>query len=140
MRFARLIFALAGTGGLLLLVPMFFLEARIGREAPPPITHPEFFYGFVGLGCVFQVVFLVIASNPLRYRLLMPIGILEKLAFSLPVFLLYLGGRIGSTFVPAAVMDFTLGCLFALSWWLTRCPPESPIPVVPSGSTPPDRF
>jgi hypothetical protein len=25
---------------------MYFMEGRIGRDTPPPITHPENFYGF----------------------------------------------------------------------------------------------
>ncbi len=44
MRFARRSFTFAGTVGLLMLVPMFFLYDRIGTDYPPAITHPEFFY------------------------------------------------------------------------------------------------
>ena len=120
MRFARVVFAIAGVGGLLVLMPLYFLEMRIGEDVPPPITHPEFFYGFVGLGCVFQVGFLVIASDPIRFRPFMLIGVLEKASFGLPVFLLVGAGRIGTLLLPAAVMDCTLGVLFAVSWWMTR--------------------
>jgi hypothetical protein len=34
--------------GLLLMFPIYGLEARIGQRPPPPITHPEYYYGFVG--------------------------------------------------------------------------------------------
>jgi hypothetical protein len=43
MKFARGVFLVAGIYGLLVLTPIYFLEARIGRETPPPITHPEYF-------------------------------------------------------------------------------------------------
>src|SRR5262245_63460257 len=49
MKFARIVFLVAGIYGLLVVAPQYFLEAKIGRDTPPPITHPEFFYGFVGV-------------------------------------------------------------------------------------------
>lgn len=45
--FARRVFLVAGIWGLLIMVPQYVLEDRIGRLTPPPITHPEYFYGFV---------------------------------------------------------------------------------------------
>jgi hypothetical protein len=59
MKMARWIFGMAGVYGLVLLVPLYFLEDRIGQDAPPAITHPEFFYGFVGLGVAWQIAFYV---------------------------------------------------------------------------------
>ena len=40
-RFARRVFAVAGTYGLIVTAPLYFLEERIARDAPPAITHPE---------------------------------------------------------------------------------------------------
>ena len=71
MVFARRTFLIAGVYGLLALVPMYFLEGRIGRDIPPPITHPEYFYGFIGVAVAWQVAFLVIARDPVRFRPLM---------------------------------------------------------------------
>jgi hypothetical protein len=45
MKFARLVFLVAGIYGLIVLVPQFFLERKIGTDTPPPITHAEYFYG-----------------------------------------------------------------------------------------------
>jgi len=53
--FARRVFLFAGVIGLLTLVPQYLMEARVGRDFPPPITHPEYFYGFVGVGMVFLI-------------------------------------------------------------------------------------
>ena len=47
MRFARLTFLIAGIYGLVVMLPQYFLEAKTGRDFPPAITHPEFFYGLL---------------------------------------------------------------------------------------------
>ena len=59
MRFARIVFTLAGMYGIVVLVPPLFLESKFGRDYPPPVTHPEFFYGFFALGIAWQVLFLI---------------------------------------------------------------------------------
>ena len=64
---------------------MYFLEGRIGRDTPPPITHPEFFYGFLGVAVAWQAAFLVIARDPVRFRPLMVPAVLEKAAFALAI-------------------------------------------------------
>ena len=43
----------------------------IGQKDPPLITHPGFYYGFVGCALAWQVAFCFIATNPVRYRPLM---------------------------------------------------------------------
>jgi hypothetical protein len=80
MRFARIVFLVAGIYGILILSPLYFLEARIGREQPPSITHPEYFYGFVGAGLAWQVLFLVLSTNPVRYRAMILPAVLEKIS------------------------------------------------------------
>jgi hypothetical protein len=49
MRFAKIVFACAAVWGFLALTPLYFLFAMIGRQDPPAITHPDFYYGFVGV-------------------------------------------------------------------------------------------
>jgi hypothetical protein len=71
MKVARWIFGIAGVYGVLVIAPLYFMEARIGRDTPPAITHPEYFYGFVGVTLVYQIIFLLIAREPVRYRPLM---------------------------------------------------------------------
>ena len=125
-RFARFVFALAAMYGLLALAPQYWLEARISRESPPAITHPEYFYGFVGLALVWQLVFLLIASDPTRYRAIMPIAVLEKLAFGLPVLLLYARHRVAASVLAFGTIDLVLGALFTASYVLTRSPRTLP--------------
>jgi hypothetical protein len=73
MKLARWIFAIAGIYGILVIAPLYFAEGPIAQNDPPAITHPEFFYGFVGVTLAWQLVFLSIARNPMRYRPLMPV-------------------------------------------------------------------
>jgi hypothetical protein len=73
---------------------LYFLEAKTGRDYPPAITHPEYYYGFVGIALVFQFVFLIIARNPVKYRALMPVSVLEKLSFVVPTVILYFQNRL----------------------------------------------
>jgi len=40
----------AGIYGIAVIAPQYFMEAQVGRDYPPAITHPEYFYGFVGVG------------------------------------------------------------------------------------------
>lgn len=49
VRFARWVFLLAGIIGLIEIVPLYFMESTISRMQPPAITHPGFYYGFVGV-------------------------------------------------------------------------------------------
>jgi hypothetical protein len=63
MIFARRLFLLAGIYGILVLAPQYFLEAKLGQDYPPPITHPEQFYGFIGVALAWQAAFLLISRT-----------------------------------------------------------------------------
>jgi predicted Na+-dependent transporter len=119
MKFSRNVFLIAGIYGLLVVTPQYFMESRVGRTSPPPVTHPEYFYGFVGAVVVWHVLFLVISRDPSRYRAMMPVAALEKLAFGAPILVLYAQGRAALPLVGAAVIDLILGALFLLSFWKT---------------------
>ena len=119
MRFAKIVFTVAGVYGLLVLVPQYFLEGRYGRDFPPPISHPEHYYGFVGLALVWQLAFLVIARDPVRYRPLILVAVLEKLSFGLAIPVLYLMGRVAPLLFAPAVIDLLLGALFLASYLKT---------------------
>ena len=117
--FARRVFLLAGVIGLLTLVPQYFMEGRVGRDFPPPITHPEYFYGFVGVGVVWQILFLIISTDPQRLRPAMIAAVLEKLSFGVPVIVLYLQGRLPAMILGFGLFDLFLGVLFVISYRVT---------------------
>jgi len=120
MTFAKRVFFLAGIYGVLALGPMYFLEGRLGRDFPPPITHPEHFYGFVGVALAWQIVFLMISRDPARYRLMMVPSVLEKLSFGIAVWVLFLQARVSSVMLAPASIDLALAVLFGVSFWKLR--------------------
>jgi len=117
--FARRVFLFAGVIGLLTLVPQYFMEGRVGRDFPPAITHPEYFYGFVGVGLVWQILFLIISTDPQRLRPAMVAAVLEKLSFGVPVIVLYLQGRLPAMILGFGLFDLFLGVLFVISYRVT---------------------
>src|SRR5438045_3648864 len=89
--FARVVFRIAGVWGFVILTPFYFMYDRIGRDYPPPITHPDLYYGFLGVTLAWQMAFLIIAANPIRHRPLMVAAVLEKFVYVISVGVLYAG-------------------------------------------------
>ena len=122
MKFAKVVFWCAGIWGVLALTPLYFLYDTMGRQYPPAITHPDFYYGFVGVALAWQVAFLVIAYDPARYRSIMIPAILEKVSYSAALFILYLRGRLSAAQLPFAGVDFLFAILFVVAFIKTRTP------------------
>jgi len=116
MRFAKVVFLIAGIYGLIVLLPQYFLEAKTGRDFPPPITHPEFYYGFIGVTVAWQVFFLFMSTDPIRYRPLMIPSMLEKTVFIIPVIVLYLQHRVAALMLALASIDLVFGILFLTAY------------------------
>jgi hypothetical protein len=125
-RFARIVFAVSGIYGLIVMLPQYWLEDRIGVDSPPAITHPEYFYGFIGVVIAWQLAFLLIAKDPERYRALMPIAFIEKIGFGIPVLLLYAGHRITTSVLGFGALDLVWALLFAVSYLVTN-PGRAPV-------------
>ena len=124
MKFAKTVFLIAGMYGLIVLVPLYFLEEKTGRDFPPPITQPEYYYGFIGLAVVWQILFLVLSRNPVRYRPMMIPAILEKASFALPAAILFLQHRISGVTLGVATVDAVLGVLFFMAYLKTSYHPQ----------------
>ncbi len=114
--FARRVFRVAAIYGFLVLLPQYFLEGKTGRDFPPAITHPEYYYGFIGVALAWQMVFLVIARDPVRYRPIMIPAIFEKASFGLAAVALFLLDRLNAQMLGAGVLDLVLGTLFLLAY------------------------
>jgi hypothetical protein len=119
VKVARFSFLVAGLVGVLFVAPMYFLESRIGRTDPPAITHPEYFYGFVGVTLVWQLFFLVIASDPIRFRPLMLVAVLEKISYGLAAPMLFVLGRARIDTFAAGVVDLGFAVLFTVAHRMT---------------------
>ena len=119
MRFARIVFLVAGLYGLLVIPPLFFLEERIGREFPPPITHPENYYGFAGVVLAFQVLNLIIAGDPVRYRAMMIPSMLGKFIYGISLVVLFAQHRIPLAVLAAGSTDWIFVFLFTAAYVAT---------------------
>ena len=120
MRFAKLVFGIAGAWGLIVIFPLYFLLDSVGRLTPPPVTHPEYYYGFVGVAMAWQLAFLVIASAPDRFRPMMIPSVLEKLGFAFALIVTYLQHRITSVQVLPAIPDGLFAILFTMAFVKTK--------------------
>src|SRR6476620_10547456 len=118
----RRLFWIAGIYGLLVVTPQYFLESRINQEQPPAITHPEYFYGFVGVVLVWQLVYITIGTDPIRYRPMMLLAALAKFSFTAAAATLFALGRIPITICYFASIDFILAVLFVISFIRLRSP------------------
>ena len=116
MKFAEIVFYVAFAWGILILAPLYFMFEVIGRQDPPPITHPGFYYGFISVGLAFQFVFLVIARDPARFRLMMLPSVLEKFGYGASLTVLYLEHRLHGSDLVLGVMDAFLGILFLIAF------------------------
>jgi hypothetical protein len=115
----------AGIYGLLVFLPLYFLEERIGREEPPAITHPEYFYGFLGVGASWQVAFLIISRDPARFRPLMIPSVMEKATYGIAVIALFATGRVSGQVLAFGLIDLVIGILFVVAYLRTgRSPGE----------------
>jgi hypothetical protein len=119
MKLARWIFWIAGVYGLAVLVPQYFLMERISRDQPPAITHPEYFYGFVGVAVAWQVAFLVIGYDPSRFRPLMLVAVLEKISFAIAVAFLFHYQQVAAITFCFGMIDLLFSGLFLAAWRAT---------------------
>lgn len=119
MKFARTVFWIAGVWGFLIITPLYFLFNVIPQKDPPAITHPGFYYGFVGTAFAWQMAFCFIARDPMRFRPLMIPSIVEKAAYAMAIVVLVLQGRTRSTDLVFAGTDGLLGVLFVIAYLKT---------------------
>lgn len=119
MKFARIVFLLAGVWGFLILTPLYFMEPEFARLLQP-ITHPEHYYGFLSVALTWQLLFLFLAKDPARYRLMMIPSIVEKAGFVLTVFILHQSGRIPASTAAISSIDLLWAILFAIAFFKTK--------------------
>ena len=110
---------IAGIFGLVILPPMYFLEGFYGRQIPPEINHPELYYGFVGVTLSWQIVYVLIGLDPLRYQPLMLLAALAKASFVAAVGVLVAMGRTAVGPALLVAPDLVFAALFIYAFVLT---------------------
>lgn len=114
--FARRVFQVAAFWGLLV-IPLGYASYLSGAEPSlTAIARPEIVHGFFLVTFAWQLVFGLISTDPVRYRLLMPIAVIEKLPFAAVTFWLFSGGLVDTTILFMGAMDALLGTLFAVAF------------------------
>ena len=119
MKFAKIVFWIAAIWGVLIITPLYFMFGVISRMDPPAITHPGFFYGFVGAGLAWQLAFFVIATDPIRYRPLILPSIFEKFSYGIAVAVLVMQNRMHAQDFVFGCADLLLGILFIIAYFNT---------------------
>ena len=119
MKLAKIVFRMAGAWGVLVLTPLYFMLDMIGRNDPPAITHPGFYYGFVGAALAWQFAFFVIATDPIRFRPLMIPSVIEKFTYGIAVIVLFMQKRIAAGDLVFSSVDLLLGVLFVVAFLRT---------------------
>ena len=127
IKFARRLFLGAGLYGMACVAPLFFLERLIGGYDPPLITHAEFYYGFVCVTFAWQIVYLMMARDPLRLRPMLIPAIVGKAGFAVSVFVLVAQGRLAAQNVVLPAIDLVLAGLFAWAYVAlgSHAPPDA---------------
>jgi hypothetical protein len=92
---------------------------RVGEQYPPPIAHPDMYYGFLAVTMVWQIAFLIISTDPPRYRPIMIAGMLEKFVYVATMGVLYGTHRIVFGQFAVVFPDFILGMLFVAAYYRT---------------------
>ena len=120
MKFSKMVFWIAALWGVLVLTPLYFMFDLIGRQDPPPITHPAFYYGFVSVGLAFQIAFIAIALDPVRLRPMMIPSVLEKFSYGATLFVLYLQHRLHLQDLALGGIDTVFGVLFLVAFFKAK--------------------
>lgn len=117
MKHSRRILFLGGIYGLVVLIPQYFMEAKIGQDHPPAITHPEYFYGFLGVATAWQVAFLLMSINPVKYRAMLIPAMLEKAGFGAAALGLFFTRGVPFLILLGGIVDLAFVGLFGFAWW-----------------------
>ena len=119
MDFAKRVFYAAGVYGLLVVGPLYFLESRINEQLPPAITHPEYYYGFIGVTLAWQILYLIIGRHPIKYRTIMLVAIFAKTSYGVAGCMLYAAGRLPLVVFAGGLIDLVWVVLFAIAYGKT---------------------
>lgn len=111
----------------MVVTPLYFAFEAMGRLTRLAINHPQYYYGFTSIALVWQIAFLIIASDPSRFRPFMVAAVLEKAGYVLSLIILHLQQRITSAEALPAIPDALLGVLFLAAFYKTRVPSAKPL-------------
>lgn len=113
MKFAKWTFLIAGIIGLISTIPLAFAEKLMS------VKQPEFYYGFVFLDICFQIVYILIATSPIRFRLMMIPSFVAKASGTIVLTWLFLIGKVSLNWIAFASIDGIFAILFLIGFFVT---------------------
>jgi hypothetical protein len=119
MVFARRVFTWAAVFGFVMVAPLLVAEGLVARLLHHALNQPQWYYGFAEVALGFQVVYLIIGRDPVRYRPLMPVCGVAKLGFGVTMWTLVGLGRTDPLLGLAATPDLLWAAAFLLAYRLT---------------------
>lgn len=129
MKFAKIVFWIAGVWGVLVLFPFYFMSDVIGRSDPPAITHLGYYFGFLDVTLAWQLAFFILARDPVRFRPLIIASIAEKVFDFVSIIVLRSFGLVSKAECVAALPDLLLAVLFTVAYGKTRSAQPLPMPL-----------
>ena len=120
MIFAKRVFQIAGVYGLAVVILGYGIFFFGGEEQSVYTNHPEYVHGFFLVTLAWQAAFLIIATDPVRFRLLMLAAMIEKFPYTLATLLLYSNGEIELPVLAFGLIDGVLGVLFSIAYVMTE--------------------
>src|SRR5258708_40124389 len=116
MKLWKVVFWVGGIWGLVVISPLYFLFDLIGKQDPPAITHPGFYYGFAGCALAWQIAFICIGRDPVRLRVMMIPSVVEKFTYGVAGVALGVEGRTNPRELGFAGRGFGVGGLFGVGY------------------------
>src|SRR5262245_29913985 len=120
MNFAKRVFQIAGVYGLIVVALGYGVYLYEGNEFLLSNPRAEYVHGFFLVTFAWQIAFLIIAGDPILYRMFMLAAMLEKFPFTLATIILFLRGNVGETALVFGLIDGVLGALFLVAYMLTE--------------------
>ncbi len=120
MKFAKIVFWIAGIWGVLILCPLYFMSSSIGLKDPPAVTHLGYYFGFLNVSLAWQLAFFIIATDPVRFRPIMVASIAEKVFYTVSILALCSFRLVSKAEALAALPDFLFAALFTTAYGKTR--------------------
>jgi hypothetical protein len=117
-KIARNIFRISGAYGILILAPQLFRESAFSASGAA-LDHPEFFYGFFLVSLAFQMIIIIISTDPLTYRPMMLAGFIEKGGHFSSCIFLFFRHRLATDMLIASSPDGLMLCLFIYCYIIT---------------------
>lgn len=114
MKLAKWIFLIVGIFGLLSTIPLVFAEKATA------VKQPEFYYGFVFLNICWQILYLFLSTDPVRYRPMMIPAFVAKGSGTVALTWLYLLGQVSTQWIIIGAFDGLFAALFLVAFWTTR--------------------